>query len=198
MAEPKPVKEKPKVKKYKIKRGDTLIKIGKKHKTSWKRIWYANKKIKHQDNLKVGQVIVLPDDDQKLKVRKLVEARRGVVLNAVGNVSGAAIKDDQTGPFTPSQGLNGYEAGQCTAFVASKRYVPAGWGDASSWKQSAINAGWTVSSRPVAGAIAWRWGHVAYVESVGGNKVLISEQNYDWNSGIRSIWIDSSSYEYLY
>ena len=143
-------------------------------------------------------MLVIPENDAKLKARKLIEARQAVVSAAVGNVSGSAVNTAYTGAFAPSQGLNGYYAGQCTAWVASKRHVPAGWGDASNWKQSAINAGWTVSARPVAGAIAWRWGHVAYVEAVNGNKVLISEQNYDWNSGIRSIWIDYTDYEYLY
>jgi len=97
-----------------------------------------------------------------------------------------------------STGLNGYEAGQCTAWVASKRYVPNGWGNATDWKANAISAGWTVSNTPVAGAIAWRAGHVAYVESVGNGVVTISEQNYDWNSGIRTITIDVNKYLYIY
>jgi len=97
-----------------------------------------------------------------------------------------------------SSGLNGYYVGQCTGFVASKRHVPAGWGNATDWKYNAINAGWTVSNTPIAGAIAWKYGHVAYVESVNGDTVTISEQNYDWNSGIRTITIPINSYLYIY
>ena len=102
-------------------------------------------------------------------------------------------------PQQASTGLNGYEPGQCTAWVASKRYVPPGWGNASDWKYHAQSEGWAVSSTPVAGAIAWRSGHVAYVESVNPDgSVTISEQNYDWNSGIRTITISPGQYQYLY
>lgn len=102
-------------------------------------------------------------------------------------------------PVSGSQGLNGYEDGSCTGHVASLRYVPAGWGNASSWKQGAINAGWTVSSTPVPGAIAWRYGHVAYVVGVGDGVVTISEANYDYvRYHTRTIDVPTSSYIYLY
>lgn len=143
-------------------------------------------------------MLVIPDNDAKLKARKLIQARRAVVSNAVVNVSQSTPKPAQNVAVQGSQGLNGYEYGQCTGWVAGRRYVPAGWGNASSWKQNAINAGWTVSSTPVTGAIAWRWGHVAFVEAVGSGTVTISEQNYDWNSGIRTITIPVSLYEYIY
>jgi CHAP domain len=90
-----------------------------------------------------------------------------------------------------------YPAGQCTSLVASKRPVGR-WGDASEWKANAIADGYTHSYKPVKGAIAWRWGHVAYVEDVDGDRVLISEANYDWNGSVRTIWMDASSYEYLF
>ena len=69
-----------------------------------------------------------------------------------------------------------YPYGQCTYWVWSKRPVP-GWNDASNWKWQAQRDGWTVSSTPVVGAIAWEPGHVAYVESVNGSTVTVSEMN---------------------
>lgn len=94
---------------------------------------------------------------------------------------------------------NSYIAGQCTHLVASKRYVPNGWGDATNWKNAASRAGWTVSSIPVAGAIGWRYGHVVYVESVGNGTVTITEQNYRWIPfEVRTITIPINSYLYLY
>lgn len=96
-------------------------------------------------------------------------------------------------------GVNSYIAGQCTHLVASKRYVPTGWGDATNWKNAATRAGWTVSSTPVAGAIGWRYGHVVYVESVGNGAVTITEQNYRWIPfEVRTITIPTSNYVYLY
>jgi surface antigen len=94
---------------------------------------------------------------------------------------------------------NTYQVGQCTHFVASKRYVPNNWGNASSWYSSAQAAGWTTSSVPVAGAVGWSSGHVVYVELVNGDgTVTISEQNYDWNSGIRTITVPVEKYLYIY
>lgn len=99
----------------------------------------------------------------------------------------------------PSTGLNGYYSGQCTAWVASKRHVPPGWGNASDWRDSAIAAGWVVSDIPVAGAIGWTPGHVVYVEAVNlDGTVTISEQNYDWNSGIRTVTVSVNKYTYIY
>lgn len=100
---------------------------------------------------------------------------------------------------TASTGLNGYEAGQCTAWVASKRHVPSGWGNASNWKAAAQRAGWTVSTTPVAGAIGWTPGHVVYVESVNGNSVTISEQNYKWVAfETRTVTKPATAYLYIY
>ena len=174
--------------KYTVRENDNLTKIADKHQTTWQRLWNKNTHLTNQDVLNVGEIIVIPSVDEVLADRPLyvlplAETQRETIGNAPRQVS--------------AQG-NSYERGQCTHFVASKRYVPNGWGDASSWKYNAQKAGWTVSSTPVAGAIAWRSGHVAYVESVGDGVVTISEQNYDWNSGIRTITIPVTDYLYLY
>jgi surface antigen len=98
-----------------------------------------------------------------------------------------------------SSGLNGYVLNSCTGWVATHRYVPSGWGNATGWKQGALNAGWTVSSVPVAGAIGWVYGHVVFVESVNNDDtVTISERNYDYNGSIRTITVPTSKYTYLY
>lgn len=97
------------------------------------------------------------------------------------------------------QSTGWYYAGQCTAYVASRRYVPDGWGNATDWKYHAQAEGWTVSSVPVAGAIGWTYGHVTFVESVNGDgTVTISEQNYDYNGSIRTITVPVGKYTYLY
>lgn len=106
-----------------------------------------------------------------------------------------------TAPVRASQGTSGnYTAGQCTAWVAAKRYVPAGWGNASNWRNAAANAGWTVSTVPITGAIGWTSGHVVYVEAVHTNgTVTISEQNYNWIPfSTRTITVPTSKYLYLY
>ena len=99
---------------------------------------------------------------------------------------------------TKPTGSGWYFAGQCTAWVANKRYVPDGWGDATDWKYHAQAQGWNVSNVPVAGAIGWTYGHVVYVESVDGPTVTISEQNYDWRGSIRTVTVPASRYTYLF
>lgn len=87
---------------------------------------------------------------------------------------------------------------QCAGWVASKRYVPTGWGNATNWKASAQRAGWTISKTPVDGAIGWVPGHVVYAERVEGDRVLISEQNYDFKNSVRTIWVSATKYTWLY
>jgi len=63
----------------------------------------------------------------------------------------------------------------------------------------AIAEGYKTGAKPRAGAIAWRPGHVAYVESVNKDGlVVISEANYDYNGSIRTITIPSTEYKYIY
>lgn len=94
---------------------------------------------------------------------------------------------------------NSYTPGQCTWFVANRRYVPNGWGNASNWKYAAQSAGWTVSKTPVAGAIGWTSGHVVYVESVGDGVVVISDMNYNWTPyATRTTTMPITNYWYLY
>jgi surface antigen len=72
--------------------------------------------------------------------------------------------------------------GQCTWYVAQKRYVP--WsGHAKYWIRNARKMGYKIGKTPVVGAIIatkekWRYGHVGYVEAVGKNTVTFSEMNY--------------------
>jgi hypothetical protein len=97
-----------------------------------------------------------------------------------------------------SPGAGWYPVGQCTWWVWTKR--PVGfWNDATDWKWQAIRDGYSVSDVPVAGAIAWTYGHVAYVESVNSDgSVNISEANYDSQGSIRYVTVSRSSYTYIY
>lgn len=87
--------------------------------------------------------------------------------------------------------------GECTWYVSTRRPVGK-WNDATDWKWQAKRDGYTVSSVPVAGAIGWTYGHVVYSERVEGDRVLISEANYDWRGSIRTIWVDATKYTWIY
>lgn len=173
---------------YSVVENDSLTKIAEKHNIPVDRLWAKNTNVAHQDTLKVGESLIIPTPDEILAPRAFVAPEPALIAPGSQTHSGGA-----------ENSLNGYTPGQCTAFVASKRYVPPGWGNASNWRNAAIGAGWIASSSPVAGAIGWTSGHVVYVESVNGDgTVTISEQNYDWNSGIRTATFPVGKYVYLY
>jgi len=71
--------------------------------------------------------------------------------------------------------------GQCTWYVAQRRYIPWG-GNAKTWIYQAPQYGFATGNEPRVGAIiATReggyYGHVAYVEAVNGDYVTISEMS---------------------
>ncbi len=84
--------------------------------------------------------------------------------------------------------------GQCTYYASLKRGgVPWG-GNAKNWLANAKAYGAKEGKTPVVGAIVVtnenrRYGHVAYVEKVDGNKFMISEMNYNGLGKISTRWL---------
>ena len=71
--------------------------------------------------------------------------------------------------------------GQCTWYVSQQRYVP--WsGNAGTWLGHAKSFGYSTGDTPKKNAIAVfggnRFGHVALVTNVNGDRMTISEMNY--------------------
>lgn len=64
----------------KVKSGDNLTKIAKAEKTTYKRIFYANKQIKNPDLIYPGQKLRIPDAKEELKKRKLSAEQKAVAL----------------------------------------------------------------------------------------------------------------------
>lgn len=129
--------------------------------------------------------------------------------------SGAALPSDGTQavapPAPPTAQLasatihysgSGYAWGNCTYYVATLRYIPGGWGNARNWYYAAERAGWRVGTVPTAGAIAWTsagyFGHVAYVQQVSGNEVLVTEMNYYGLDRIDTRWVPAYLFHYIY
>jgi surface antigen len=124
-------------------------------------------------------------DTAECLAKRVVTARttRNVTVGARNKSSGASS--------------DWYAYGYCTWYVAGRRPVGQ-WNDASAWKSQAKADGWTVSAIPVVGAIAWQSGHVAYVESINGSNVTVSEMNYKgWNI-ISSRTVPASTFTYIY
>lgn len=89
---------------------------------------------------------------------------------------------------------HGYGCRQCASYVAWRIAKETGvyynWGNAVNFTQNAKNAGYKEGG-PMAGSIAVMdpatagqgFGHVAWVEGVAGNKVTVSQYNYDYGQG---------------
>lgn len=112
---------------------------------------------------------------------------------------------------------NTYPWGQCTWYVKSVApWAGNGWGNGAQWGGSAAAAGFTVNHTPAAGSIIvfaagqsvggqWTadgsYGHVAYVQSVSGDSVTISQGGMGFNSptGPNTQTISgASSYVYIH
>lgn len=126
--------------------------------------------------IQIGQKLIIPDG----RIPVIIQPTR---VASRTNVTGAGTGKSRAFPY-----------GQCTWYVAQKRVVP--WsGHAKAWLVNAQAYGYQTGSTPQVGAImvltegGWiglRYGHVAYVESVNGNWVTISEMNYNC-AGCKSV-----------
>jgi len=186
---------------YIIRNGDTLSSLGVKFDVKIATLKYLNNidninALKPDSQIKVpkkgyevpASLIAKKENDKRVT---LALAERNTVARSQASTRGATVNQ------TPGSKSNGYPYGYCTYYVATRRMVPTSWGDAKAWLNSARRAGYTTGDSPAAGAIvvtseSW-WGHVAYVESVDGNEITLSEMNYKgWGvTSRRTISVDS-------
>lgn len=87
--------------------------------------------------------------------------------------------------------------GQCTWYVAKLRHVPWG-GNAKMWLYNAASMGVKTGRTPIPGAIvvtseSRRYGHVALVEKVDGDRFLVTEMNYEGFGRVDERWITLGS-----
>lgn len=88
-------------------------------------------------------------------------------------------------------GADGYGCRQCASYVAWRIARETGkyysWGNGGMFAGAAIRAGYqNLGSHPEPGSIAvilGNPGHVAWVEDVSGNQVLVSQYNYNYGAG---------------
>lgn len=167
---------------HQIKSGQTVDSIAKYYKAKSEDIIAFNS-LPADGTIQIGQKIIIPDGAMPTPapapVRKI----------DIASLSGAGTGKSRAFPV-----------GQCTWYVAQKRFVP--WsGHAKSWLANAKAYGFATGNSPQAGAImvlsegGWTgrlYGHVAYVEAVQGEWVTISEMNYTgWGAkSVRTLHIN--------
>lgn len=100
----------------------------------------------------------------------------------------------------------GYGCRQCASYAAWKVATVTGkyykWGNGGDFARNAIAAGYQNLGRsPEPGSLAVMWGnpgHVAWVEAVSGNQVLVSQYNYDYGAGYgmySEMWLSTNFFD---
>src|SRR5690606_39734143 len=129
------------------------------------RIYAKNKKIEHPDEITVGETLVIPSKDEKLKKRK----NPAVTNTSQANASGAAAAPQSQRSPVGAQAIsragnssgNTYYYGYCTWYAKSKRPdLPNNLGNANTWVARAAAQGFATGSTPRAGAIGQQGMHV--------------------------------------
>ena len=173
---------------YTVRNGDNLTTLGWKFEVKISTLKYLND-ISDADLISPGQKMKIPpkgyEVSETLIAKKEAEARLAANRSTTSSSSASSASASsgvQYVKYTPGNRYNGYPYGYCTYYVATKRSMPTSLGNAKNWLNSASRAGYSTGSNPAVGAIvvtseSW-WGHVAFVESVSGNNITISEMNY--------------------
>jgi LysM repeat protein len=165
---------------YVVKAGDTPTSLSQKY---------------HSDR---GQIIAFNDAE----ISGLRPGERIIIPN--GSIAAQVLT---YGVFNATYGGNGYDYGYCTWYAANRVPVPTNWGNANTWAAYAGLSGWTVSSRPVPGAVAQTSrgseGHVAVVEAVSPDGAMMKYSDMNglagWGRVGYSGWVSISTFEhYIY
>lgn len=162
---------------HKVEYGDTLLDLSIKYKISLDKIRQYN--FIRGDILRLGQALIIPTTSipkySNVAVRPTtttkVTTTTSILYPKINQVEGDSSLKAHKFPY-----------GQCTWYVATRRFVP--WaGHAKSWLLNAQKFGYEIGKKPAVGAIVATkenalYGHVAYVEEVKDDVIVISEMNY--------------------
>lgn len=152
---------------HKVAAGDTVDSLAQKYSASRDKIAAFNDA--EISGLRVGTYVVIPDGTKAAPITATQIARASAPSVAWGS--------------TPIYGYNGYDYGYCTWYVANRIKVPANWGNANTWDNSAPASGWRVSGSAQPGSIGVSnrgyYGHVVYIEAVSadGSQIKYSDMN---------------------
>ncbi|EXK25557.1 hypothetical protein FOMG_17799 [Fusarium oxysporum f. sp. melonis 26406] len=102
---------------------------------------------------------------------------------------------------------------QCTSFVAwrinkrlgikfTNQYKGVNWGNANTWDDAAKKTGVAVNKKPVPGCIAQtnagKFGHVAWVVKVSGDRVTVEEYNYRGSQKYSKRTVPKDTFNYIH
>lgn len=190
-----------------VKEGDTLADIATSHKTSYVRLFNANEKIENPDMIFVGDKVRIPKATEQLpdrfsKLTPVVQAQV-IAADTVGQATGqtgAAAANPVSYAARGSSSGNTYAYGWCTWWAKEMRPdLPNNLGNGGSWVANASAQGIPTGSQAAAGAIAEIPGHVAYVESVSGGMMTITEYGWNYQQGqFNRRTVPTSGWQFIY
>ncbi len=130
----------------------------------------------------IKTIKLISDTHKKLLAKEETSRKQLVVRNTSPRNKVASASSTKSLAYAPAkEGSHTFYAGQCTRYIASKLTIPWG-GNAKTWLNKAESMGYETSESPKAGSVVVTsegpYGHVAIVEEVKGDKMVISEMNY--------------------
>jgi surface antigen len=167
---------------HKVKSGDTLVALAKTYSSDEQKIIEYND-LESATDIQVGQTLIIPNGK---KPTPIYTAPTSSSYNQQTTYSDSVSDQELYNQNIYSRPASAYGShrfpwGQCTWYVAQRRYVP--WsGNANQWIANARAYGYQIGNSPKIGAIivtreSW-YGHVAYVEVIGNGTVTFAESNY--------------------
>jgi len=160
---------------YKVEYGDTLLDLSIKYKISLEKIRQYN--FIRGDILRLGQALIIPTTN--IPKYSNVASRPTTIKTSTNILYPKINQVEDDGDLKAHK----FPYGQCTWYVATRRFIPWG-GNAKSWLLNAQKYGYEIGKKPIVGAIVVTkenalYGHVAYVESVRDDVIIISEMNFN-------------------
>ncbi len=182
---------------------ETLTSIASQYQTTWQRLFAKNTNLSDPNVISVGDVLVIPKNDEQLTERVVQEPQPIVEEPSVPKPASAPKQSKPVVTASAPRGGSGgntYSPGYCTWYVKNRRPdLPNNLGNANTWVARAAAQGIPTGSSPRAGAIGQQGMHVVYVESVNGDgTVTISEMNHaGWNV-VDTRTVPASYFNYIY
>ncbi|MFA5991558.1 MAG: CHAP domain-containing protein [Candidatus Doudnabacteria bacterium] len=144
------------------------------------------------EDIEAGQYIIIPGG-------KITEAPKPAQPKP--KVKNPIKRDDSEDITSQGSGYDGtghlFPKGYCTYYVATKTKITFG-GNAKNWLSNAKASGYVTGKEPAPRSVVvttdnLRYGHVAYVEKVEGNRILVSEMNFEKFNRVNQRWISIDS-----
>ncbi|MBC7512251.1 LysM peptidoglycan-binding domain-containing protein [Candidatus Saccharibacteria bacterium] len=194
-----------------VRPGDNLSDIATAQNTTYMRVFNANEAITNPDLIFTDQQLRIPAVEEQLpdRLTQFTAEQQAQILAAASAQQSTAPATAQapvnstqasSTAYRGSSAGNTYGYGWCTWYVKNMRPdLPNNLGNGGSWVANAAAQGFSTGTMASAGAVAEIPGHVAYVESVSGGMMTISEMGWNYQQGqFNRRTVPTSGWRFIY